>query len=71
MIYENIGKIAEIEIFKRFIKNLSVAKIKCLVFFKSARRVCNHLNFKSIKMHPKRLLFKKVIFAFLNPKIVL
>ena len=46
-------------------------KIKCLVFFKSARRVCNHLNFNSIKTALKSLnFFKKMISAFLNPKMI-
>ena len=40
-------------------------KIKCLVFFKSARRIC--LNFNSIKTQSKT---HKLIFAFLNPIIV-
>ena len=31
-------------------KSVLSKKIKCLVFFKSARRVCNHLNFNSIKL---------------------
>ena len=32
-------------------------KLKCLMFFKSARRICNHLNFKSIKTALKTLNF--------------
>ena len=41
------------------------------VFFKSARRFCNHLNFNSIKTALKtHNFYKNSIFAFLNPKIV-
>ena len=40
-------------------------------FFKSARQVCNLLNFNSIKTPIKTLIFlKKLFFAFLNPKLV-
>ena len=43
--------------------------VKCLVFFKSTRQVCNHLYLNSIKAALKTLIFfKKLIFAFLNPK---
>ena len=73
MIFENIGKNAEIEIFKKIRKKIRhKQKIKCLVLFKSARQVCNHLNFNSIKTALKMLIFfKKLIFAFFNTKIVL
>ena len=45
--------------------------IKCLVCFLSPLdEFCNHLNFNLIKTELKRLIFfKKLIFAFLNPKI--
>ena len=40
------------------------------MFFKSARRVCNNLNFNWIKTALKTLnFFKKLIFALLNQKI--
>ena len=46
-----------------------IKKMKCLVFFKLARRVSNQLNFNSIKTALKTLnFFKKLSFAFLNPK---
>ena len=39
------------------------------VFFMSNRQVCNHLYLNSIKTALKTLIFfKKLIFAFLNPK---
>ena len=40
-------------------------------FFELDRRVCNHLYFYLIKTAIKTLVFfKKLILAFLNPKIV-
>ena len=65
MIFENFGKIADIVIFKKIIKIYYKQNIKCLVFFKSARRVCDLINFNSIKTAHKTLIFfQKLIFAF-------
>ena len=53
-------------------KSVICEKSSVWCFFKSTRQVCNHLNFNSIKTALKTLVFfKKLIFAFLNPKIVL
>ena len=45
--------------------------VKYLMLFKSTRQVCNHLYLNLIKIALKTLIFfKKLNFAFLNPKIV-
>ena len=64
-------KMQKLIFFKKIIKISHEQKIKCLVFFKSERRVCNNLNVNSIKAALKTLnFFKKLIFAFLNIKVV-
>ena len=40
-------------------KSVISKKIKCLVFFKIAGRVCNHLNFNSVETALKTINFLK------------
>ena len=47
------------------LKICHMQNVKCLMFFKSTRLVCNHLYLNSIKTALKTLIFfKNLIFAF-------
>ena len=71
MISKNFGKFGKLSIFKNSKKICHKRNVKCLVFFKSTRQVCNRLYLNLIKTALKTLIFfKNLIFAFLNPKIV-
>ena len=72
IVFENIGKIAEIEILKKYNKKYVKNQVFG-VFFKLAKRVKNQLNLNSIKTAIKTFFFyfKNMIFAFFYPIIVL
>ena len=55
--FRKYGKMQKLRFKKNHIKICHKQKIKCLVFFKSARQVCNYLNFNSIKTALKRLIY--------------
>ena len=69
--FRKFWKIQKIIIIYKSIKICHKQNVKCLVFFKWPRQVCNHLYLNAIKTTLKTLIFfKKLIFAFSNPKIV-
>ena len=56
--------------FKNVYKIYHKQNFNCLVFFKSDRPVCNHLNVNFIEITLKTIFFlKKSIFAFLTKKL--
>ena len=63
--------VCAVDDFRKFRKIRKIAKCQVFGVFKSTRQVCNPLYLNSIKTALKTLIFfKKLIFAFLNPKIV-
>ena len=73
MISENFWKFGKLSIFKKIHKKICHKQnAKCLVFFKSTRLLSNHMYLNSNKTALKTLIFfKKLIFAFLNQKVVM
>ena len=72
------GNTGEFQKFRFFFKKCNILKcvkiyhkqnFNCLVFFKSNRPVCNHLNVNFIKTTLKTIFPKKVDFCIFNPKI--
>ena len=62
MILENFGKFGRLSILKKIIKICHKQNVKCLVFFKAIRQVCNHLYMILIKTALKPITFFKKLF---------
>ena len=68
--FRKFWKLWKLSIFQSIHKKIGRKQnVKCLVFFKSTRQVCNHLYLNLMKAALKTLIFfKKLIFGIFEPK---
>ena len=71
MFSENSENLENYQFLKIHKKSVISKMSSILCFFNSTRQACNHMYLNWIQTALKMLIFfKKLIFAFLNPKIV-